>query len=49
MWNKAGRAFANVNLEELAKAGLDTYYGSLQIDKSQKKTKVNCYSDKLGL
>ena len=49
IWNRAGRAFANVNLEELAKAGLDTYYGSLQIDKSQKKTKVNCYSDKLGL
>tara|TARA_A100001011_G_scaffold135752_1_gene143158 strand:+ start:878 stop:2083 length:1206 start_codon:yes stop_codon:yes gene_type:complete len=49
VWNKAGRAFANVNLEELAKAGLDTYYGSLQIDKSQNKTKVNCYSDKLGL
>jgi len=50
VWNKAGRAFANVNLEELAKSkGLSTYYGSLQIDKTQKKTKVNCFSDKIGL
>ena len=47
VWKKAGRAFANVDLEELAKANLDTYYGQLQVDKSQKKTKVNCYSDKL--
>jgi len=47
VWKKAGRAFANIDLEELAKADLDTYYGKLQVDKSQKKTKVNCYSDKL--
>ena len=50
VWKRAGRAFANINLEELAKSkGLSTYYGSLQIDKSQKKTKVNCFSDKIGI
>jgi hypothetical protein len=45
IWNKAGAAYANIDMHKLANSNLDTFFGELKIDKD----KVVVYTDKLGI
>jgi len=45
IWNKAGAAYANIDMQKLANSNLDTFFGELKLDKD----KVVVYTDKLGI
>jgi len=45
IWNKAGAAYATVDMHKLASSNLDTFFGELKIDKDR----VVVYTDKLGI
>lgn len=45
IWNKAGAAYANVDMHKLASYNLDTFFGELKIDKDR----VVVYTDRLGV
>lgn len=47
IWKKAGRGFANIDMMKLAKADVETFSGSLSIDK--KAEKVIVHTDKIGI
>jgi hypothetical protein len=45
IWNKAGAAYANIDMHKLVNSNLDTFFGQLKIEKD----KVVVYTDKLGI
>lgn len=45
IWNKAGAAYATIDIHKLANSNLDTFYGELKVDKD----KVVVYTDKLSV
>jgi hypothetical protein len=45
IWNKAGAAYATIDMNKLASSNLDTFFGELKIDKDR----VVVYTDKLGI
>jgi hypothetical protein len=45
IWNKAGAAYANIDMQKLFDCNLDTFFGELKIEKD----KVVVYTDKLGI